>query len=74
MRAIIQPLPVQVVAGDEELTWNAGALRRLVIDHGLSSGDRLSLALAKREGLTAWPVNREWKSIAAETGDKVVIL
>lgn len=52
--AMLHPLPVTLVPADAELAWEAGRLRALTAEAGLSLGDRFCLTLAKREGLPAW--------------------
>ncbi|WP_375428862.1 hypothetical protein [uncultured Sphingomonas sp.] len=40
-------------------------------DHAVSLGDRSCMALAKRDGMPAWPGNRRWKQVADAAGVKV---
>lgn len=72
--AMLGPLPIAVVAVDRELASDAGMLRPLTIEAGLSLGDRCCLALARRENAPAWTADRQWKAIATATGVKVVLI
>jgi ribonuclease VapC len=72
--AMLQPLPMDVVAADRALATLAGRLRSVTADAGLSLGDRFCLALAQREGLPAWTSDQSWKTIAEATGVKVVAI
>lgn len=74
VQAILRPLPIELVAADIELAWEAGRLRAATSDAGLSLGDRYCLALAKREGAPAWTADRAWKGVANATGVKVTLL
>ena len=62
--AMLHPLPVTLIAADGGLAWEAGRLRSLTVEAGLSLGDRFCLALAKREGLPAMTADRRWKEVA----------
>ena len=57
--AMMQPLPVTLVAADAELARMAGRLRAVTSKAGLSLGDRFCLALAVREGLSAWTADKQ---------------
>lgn len=70
--AMLQPLPIDVVAADAALATLAGRLRAVTAEAGLSLGDRFCLALAHRDGLPAWTSDQSWKTIAAAAGVKVV--
>ena len=74
IRAMLGALPLNVIAADEALAWEAGALRAVTAKVGLSLGDRFCLALAKREGVPAYTADRAWKEIAADSGAKVVVI
>lgn len=74
IRAMLGTLPYTVIAADEALGWDAGALRAITSSAGLSLGDRFCLALAKRLDVTAYTANRAWKDIAAAVGCKVLAI
>lgn len=74
IRAMLGALPLNVIAADEALAWEAGALRAVTAKAGLSLGDRFCLALAKREGVPAYTADRAWKEIAADSGTKVTVI
>ena len=72
--AMMHPLPVTLVAADAELARMAGHLRAVTSKAGLSLGDRFCLALALREGLPAWTADKQWASVAKESGVNLVII
>ncbi len=74
IRSMLAALPYAVLAADEELSWDAGALRAVISSAGLSLGDRFCLALAKRLGVPAYTSDRAWKDVASDVGVKVVII
>lgn len=74
IRVMLGALPYAVVDADEELAWEAGALRAVTARAGLSLGDRFCLALAKRLNTPAYTADKAWKDIAAEAGAKVVAI
>jgi ribonuclease VapC len=72
--AMLHPLPVTLVEADAELARVAGHLRAATSKAGLSLGDRFCLALAKRDGLSAWTADRQWAFIAEKVGVDVVVI
>ncbi len=72
--AMLRPLPIKLIDADAGLCWEAGRLRGLTVEAGLSLGDRFCLALAKREKLPAWTADRKWRDIADAAGVKVVTI
>lgn len=72
--AMLQPLPMDVVAADQALATLAGRLRAVTAEAGLSLGDRFCLALAQRDGLPAWTSDRSWKTVESAAGVKVVAI
>jgi ribonuclease VapC len=74
IREMLGALPYTVVAADEALAWDAGALRSVTSSAGLSLGDRFCLALAKRMDLPAYTADRAWKDIEAEAGVKILVI
>lgn len=72
--AMLHPLPMRLVDADAELSRSAGHLRALTAKAGLSLGDRFCLALARRQGLSAWTADRHWASIAGQVGVEDVII
>lgn len=71
---MLNALPLTVVAADAGLAWEAGRLRAVTAEAGLSLGDRFCIALAKREGLPAWTGDKAWKAISAAASVKVVLI
>lgn len=74
VRAMLGSLPLTVVAADEALAWEAGALRASTSKAGLSLGDRFCLALAKRMDRPAYTADKAWRDIASDAGVKVVAI
>ncbi len=72
--AMLDPLPMTVVAADKALAQLAGRLRGTTAEAGLSLGDRFCLALARRDGLPAWTSDLDWKKIADAAQVKVVAI
>ncbi len=71
---MLRPLPIALVPADAELCWEAGRLRAVTVDAGLSLGDRFCLALARRDKLPAWTADRKWKEVADAAEVKVVLI
>lgn len=67
-------LPITALPVDAELGVQAGMLRPITLNAGLSLGDRFCLALAIRDGLPAWTADREWKTIEKAVGAEVVVI
>jgi PIN domain nuclease of toxin-antitoxin system len=65
IEAMLRPLPIRVVPVEAALSYEAGMLRKLTVQGGLSLGDRYCLALAKRENVPALTAERRWPDIAA---------
>ena len=70
--AMLDPLPMTIVPVDKVLAQLAGRLRAVTAKAGLSLGDRVCLALARRDGLPAWTADLDWKKVADAAGVKVV--
>ncbi|WP_334656993.1 type II toxin-antitoxin system VapC family toxin [Sphingomonas panaciterrae] len=70
--AMLDPLPMTIVPVDKALAQLAGRLRAVTAAAGLSLGDRICLALARRDGLPAWTSDLEWKRVADAAQVKVV--
>lgn len=68
IEALLRPLPIRWASVDAALSYEAGMLRPLTVEGGLSLGDRYCLALAKREGLPALTAERRWSTIAEAAG------
>ena len=74
IRVMLGALPYTIVAADDALGWEAGALRSITRAAGLSIGDRFCLALAKRLAVPAYTADRAWKDVAADAGIKVATI
>ena len=68
IESLLRPLPIRLVPLDTGLSYDAGMLRPVTLEGGLSLGDRCCLALAKREGLPALTAERRWPLIAEAAG------
>jgi ribonuclease VapC len=67
-------LPVVFVPVDEDLALQAALMASVTRPLGLSLGDRICLALARRTGLTALTADRSWLEIAAPIGVTVEVV
>ena len=74
IEAMLRPLPMRAVPLDAALSYDAGMLRPITLEGGLSLGDRCCLALAKREGMPALTAERRWPLIAEAAGITVELI
>ncbi len=74
IEALLRPLPIRLAPIDTSLSYEAGMLRRVTVEGGLSLGDRYCLALARREGLPALAAERRRPSIAIPAGVEVELI
>ncbi len=74
IEALLRSLPIRLVPLDAALSYDAGMLRPITLEGGLSLGDRCCLALAKREGLPALTAERRWPLIAEAAGVMVELI
>lgn len=74
IEALLRPLPFRLAPIDAVLSYEAGMLRPITLERGLSLGDRYCLALAKREGVPALTAERRWPEIAAAAGVMVELI
>ncbi len=74
IEALLQPLPMRILPIDTALSYEAGMLRSITLERGLSLGDRYCLALARREGAPALTAERRWPEIAAAAGVTVELI
>lgn len=72
--AMLDPLPIDVIAADDRLARIAGRLRSVTASAGLSLGDRFCLALAERDGLPALTADKTWMTIADAVGARIVVI
>lgn len=72
--AMLDPLPLELVALDKGTAQIAARLRALTAEAGLSLGDRCCLALATRDGLPAWTANKAWRTVADRASATVVVI
>ena len=67
-------LPVVFVPVDEDLALQAALIAAVTKPLGLSLGDRICLALARRTGLTALTADRSWRDVAGTLGVTVEVI
>jgi ribonuclease VapC len=67
-------LPVVFVPVDEDLALQAAFMVSVTKPLGLSLGDRICLALARRTGLTALTADRSWMEISGSLGVTVEVI
>lgn len=67
-------LPVVFVPVDEELALQAALMAAITKPFGLSLGDRICLALARRTGLPALTADRSWLKAASALGVTVEVI
>ena len=70
---LVQGLPRSMVV-DESLAIEAGLMRKAVRSTGLSLGDRLCLALARRLAVPVLTADRAWQDVAAAVGVEVRLI
>lgn len=74
IESVLRPLPLRLAPIDTLLSYEAGMLRAVTVNAGLSLGDRYCLALARREGLPALTAERRWPEISAAAGARVELI
>lgn len=74
IEAMLRPLPIHITPADAALAYEAGLLRPVTLERGLSLGDRFCLALSKREGTRALTADRRWSEISAAAGVEVELI
>jgi ribonuclease VapC len=67
-------LPVVFVPVDEDLALQAAFMVTVTKPLGLSLGDRICLALARRTGLTALTADRSWMAVSGLLGVTVEVI
>jgi PIN domain nuclease of toxin-antitoxin system len=72
IRAALDPLPILRIPMDEDDAFAAGMLQPLTRTAGLSLGDRVCLALARRLAVPALTADAAWLGIAAAVGVDVI--
>lgn len=74
VRALLDPLPFERVAFDEDLAHAAGLLVARTRSAGLSLGDRACLSLAARLGVPAMTADRPWEVVGRDTGIAITLI
>ena len=74
IETLLRPLPIRVAPIDTALSYDAGMLRPITLERGLSLGDRYCLALAKRKDVPALTAERRWPEIAEAAGVRVELI
>lgn len=70
---MLTELPLIIVDVTLDLAIEAALLWTLAKHFGLSLGDRICLALAKREGRAAVTADRKWAEAASDIGAQVLL-
>jgi ribonuclease VapC len=73
-RAALRAIACPVAEVDEEVSLDAGFLRRMTDAAGLSLGDRFCLAHARRLGVPAMTADRSWLKIAESCRVEVTLI
>ncbi len=68
----LQPLGLETVPFDEEQAYQAGLLRTVTHDMGISLGDRACLSLAKKLGIDTLTADRAWAELSIGVTVKVI--
>jgi PIN domain nuclease of toxin-antitoxin system len=71
---VLDPLPVERIAFDEDLAYGAASLLPSTRAAGLSLGDRACLALARRLAVPAMTADRNWGGIARSIGVRIELI
>lgn len=74
IRRVLDPLPIERIAFDDELAFASGLLVPATRRAGLSFGDRACLALASRFGVRAVTADRAWQSIVEAIGVEIELI
>src|SRR5689334_5115921 len=74
VRRVLDPLPLERVAFDEELAYGAATLLSPTRAAGLSLGDRACLALARQRSAPAMTADRSWLGVARAIGVQVELI
>jgi PIN domain nuclease of toxin-antitoxin system len=72
VRQALQPLGLEIVPFDEEQAYQAGLLRTVTHDMGISLGDRACLSLAKMLGVAALTTDKLWAELSIGATIKVI--
>lgn len=68
----LDPLELDIIEFDTELAYQAGLLRPITKNAGLSFGDRACLALAQHLNLPALTTDRAWKDLIPGVNVQVI--
>lgn len=74
IRRVLEPLPIESHAFDDDLAYAAGLLQPHTRSAGLSFGDRACLALAQRLGVRVLTADRSWEGIGRALEIDVVVI
>jgi len=72
IHTLLDEVGLEIVEFDISLAYDAGLLRPLTRQAGLSFGDRACLALARSLGLTAFTTDRAWSSLELDVTVEVI--
>jgi PIN domain nuclease of toxin-antitoxin system len=68
----LQPLGIEIVPFDEEQSYQAGLLRTVTQEMGISLGDRACLSLARMLGVVALTADKAWAGLSVGATVKVI--
>jgi PIN domain nuclease of toxin-antitoxin system len=74
IQAMLEGFPAEVIVLDRDLAFDAGLLLPLTRAAGLSLGDRVCLALARRRSAAALTGDRAWMWVADAVGVEVELI
>jgi len=74
IRAILDPLPIDLIAFDERMAYAAGMMLPVTRSAGLSLGDRACLALAAHLGVKVVTADKAWKPFGGILGIDVELI
>ena len=71
---MLEELPIDVIALDEDVAFDAGMMRPDTKEFGLSLGDRCCLALAKKLACPAVTAEQIWPTAGAKLGVEIQLI
>jgi len=74
IHSLVSGLPCHFVSPSEEVAFEAGLMRKSTAKAGLSLGDRICLAEARRLDRVALTADRAWTRVADELGVRIELI
>jgi ribonuclease VapC len=72
--AILETSEIDIISADAQLAIEAGLMRPITKQAGLSIADRFCIALAIKLGLPALTGDRKWSQIAETMGVEIILI